>query len=91
MTFFILFFIVFGCCSLDPELGIQGVMQKVEQLKESDPNVHVLDQFSNPANPDAHFTGTGILSSLTYHVECFNKYKYKHNSILQAILLTFRT
>lgn len=43
----------------NPELGIQGVMQKVEQLKESDPNVHVLDQFSNPANPDAHFTGTG--------------------------------
>ncbi|KAM0944729.1 putative cysteine synthase [Dioscorea sansibarensis] len=43
----------------NPELGNQGLKQKIEQLKESDPNVYVLNQLSNPANPDAHFTGTG--------------------------------
>ncbi|KAH7681978.1 Cysteine synthase protein [Dioscorea alata] len=43
----------------DPKLGFQGQIRRIEQLKESDPNVYVLDQFANPANPEAHFTGTG--------------------------------
>ncbi|ONK66579.1 uncharacterized protein A4U43_C06F9820 [Asparagus officinalis] len=43
----------------DPKLGFQGMVERIEQLKEKDSNVYVLDQFSNPANPDAHFTGTG--------------------------------
>lgn len=28
-------------------------------LNESIPNSHILDQYSNPANPDAHYYGTG--------------------------------
>ncbi|KAM0944727.1 putative cysteine synthase [Dioscorea sansibarensis] len=43
----------------DPKLGFQGLIKRIEQLKESHPNVYVLDQFANPANPEAHFTGTG--------------------------------
>ncbi|KAJ6832403.1 bifunctional cystathionine gamma-lyase/cysteine synthase-like [Iris pallida] len=43
----------------DMKLGIQGVFDKVEELKKNGPDVHVLDQFSNPANPEAHFFGTG--------------------------------
>ncbi|ONK66585.1 uncharacterized protein A4U43_C06F9890 [Asparagus officinalis] len=43
----------------DPKHGFQGMVERIEQLKENDPNVYVLDQFTNPANPDAHFTGTG--------------------------------
>lgn len=43
----------------DPTLGFQGQLDKVEQLKKDLPNVHVLDQFANAANPEAHFTWTG--------------------------------
>ena len=50
----------------DPKLGFQGLIKRIEQLKESDPNVYVLDQFANPANPEAHFTGTGKSSQLAF-------------------------
>jgi len=43
----------------DPTLGFQGQLDKVEQLKKEIPNVHILDQFANAANPEAHFTWTG--------------------------------
>lgn len=43
----------------DPALGFQGQVDRVEQLKKDLSNVHVLDQFTNAANPDAHFTWTG--------------------------------
>ncbi|KAF7045748.1 hypothetical protein CFC21_054827 [Triticum aestivum] len=43
----------------DPTLGFPGLVDKVEQLKKELPNVHVLDQFANPANPDAHIRWTG--------------------------------
>ncbi|VAI70143.1 unnamed protein product [Triticum turgidum subsp. durum] len=43
----------------DPALGFPGQVEKVEQLKKELPNVHVLDQFSNPANPEAHIRWTG--------------------------------
>ncbi|RLN11292.1 hypothetical protein C2845_PM09G02980 [Panicum miliaceum] len=37
-------------------LGAEGQLDKVEQLNKEIPNVHVLDQFANAANPEAHFT-----------------------------------
>uniref|UniRef100_A0A8R7UFN1 Tryptophan synthase beta chain-like PALP domain-containing protein n=2 Tax=Triticum urartu TaxID=4572 RepID=A0A8R7UFN1_TRIUA len=43
----------------DPTLGFPGITDKVEQLKKELPNVHVLNQFSNPANPNAHIRWTG--------------------------------
>ncbi|XP_037423212.1 cysteine synthase-like [Triticum dicoccoides] len=43
----------------DPALGFPGQVEKVEQLKKELPNVHVLDQFSNPANPEEHIRWTG--------------------------------
>ncbi|KAJ0977463.1 hypothetical protein J5N97_012937 [Dioscorea zingiberensis] len=43
----------------DPKLEVQGQLQKIEQMKQSDPNVYFLDQLTNPVNPEAHFTGTG--------------------------------
>ncbi|XP_074577366.1 bifunctional L-3-cyanoalanine synthase/cysteine synthase D2-like isoform X2 [Curcuma longa] len=43
----------------DPKLGIQGLFDRVDKLKESIPDVYVIDQFTNPANPEAHFRGTG--------------------------------
>ena len=45
--------------SADPKLGFQGLIERVEQLKKKDPDMYVLDQLSNPANPEAHFTSTG--------------------------------
>ncbi|MDJ0841040.1 MAG: cystathionine beta-synthase [Acidobacteriota bacterium] len=30
-----------------------------KRLQKELPNAHILDQYSNPANPDAHYTGTG--------------------------------
>ncbi|XP_042454606.1 bifunctional L-3-cyanoalanine synthase/cysteine synthase D1-like [Zingiber officinale] len=43
----------------DPELGIQGMIDRVDKLKESIPDVYEIDQFTNLANPEAHFRGTG--------------------------------
>ncbi|KAK3128398.1 hypothetical protein QOZ80_6BG0461030 [Eleusine coracana subsp. coracana] len=43
----------------DPTLGFQGQLDKVAQLKKDIPSVHVLDQFTNVANPEAHFKWTG--------------------------------
>ncbi|KAL6839650.1 hypothetical protein ACP4OV_030589 [Aristida adscensionis] len=43
----------------DPALGFQGLTDKIEQLKKEFPNVHVLDQFRNKANAEAHTRWTG--------------------------------
>ncbi|CAD6337697.1 unnamed protein product [Miscanthus lutarioriparius] len=43
----------------DPALGFPGIDAKVEELKKELPNVHVLDQFKNKANPEAHIRWTG--------------------------------
>lgn len=43
----------------DPALGFQGQLDKLEQLRKEIPNAHVLDQFANAANPEAHFRWTG--------------------------------
>ncbi|CAA6666130.1 unnamed protein product [Spirodela intermedia] len=43
----------------DSKLGRQGITEKVNQLRSSIPDVHALDQFSNPSNVDAHSMGTG--------------------------------
>ncbi|KAK3152528.1 hypothetical protein QOZ80_2BG0160210 [Eleusine coracana subsp. coracana] len=39
--------------------GFKGLLDRVEQLKEEKKNVFVVDQFTNLANPDAHFRWTG--------------------------------
>ena len=39
--------------------GFKGLLDRVEELKEEMENVYVVDQFTNPANPDAHFRWTG--------------------------------
>ncbi|XP_066325219.1 cysteine synthase-like [Miscanthus floridulus] len=39
--------------------GFKGLLDRVEQLKNEMENVYVIDQFTNPANPDAHFRWTG--------------------------------
>ncbi|KAF1754128.1 hypothetical protein GCK72_020688 [Caenorhabditis remanei] len=43
----------------DPMEGHPGVIKKVEMLCEKLPNAICLDQFSNPANPAAHYRTTG--------------------------------
>ncbi|KAH9328156.1 hypothetical protein KI387_000264, partial [Taxus chinensis] len=43
----------------DSALGFSGVLKKVDELKATIPSVYMLDQFTNPANPDAHFQSTG--------------------------------
>lgn len=43
----------------DPAEGHPGVIKKVEMLVDKLPNAHCLDQFSNPANPAAHYRTTG--------------------------------
>jgi len=45
--------------------GFKGLLDRVEQLKNEMENVYVIDQFTNPANPDAHFRWTGnVISSM---------------------------
>ncbi len=51
--------------SPDSHIGVAARLQR--EL----PNAHILDQYSNPANPDAHFEGTGqeILDDLDGKVD----------------------
>ena len=39
--------------------GISGAIEKVMELKASDPRVYVPQQFENPWNPEAHYLFTG--------------------------------
>ncbi len=42
------------------EDGMSGAIHKAEILKERNPNVVILNQFENKANPDAHRMGTAM-------------------------------
>jgi cysteine synthase A len=44
--------------------GFKALLDTVEQLKKDVENGYVLDQFTNSANPDAHFRWTGNVVSL---------------------------
>lgn len=43
----------------DGSQGMAGAIKKAEELKESLPNSIIAGQFTNPANPKAHFDTTG--------------------------------
>lgn len=53
--------------------GIKGAIERAEQLLKEIPNAYCPQQFSNPANPDAHYETTGpeIWEQLAGNVDVF--------------------
>ncbi|KAK5983800.1 Bifunctional L-3-cyanoalanine synthase/cysteine synthase [Trichostrongylus colubriformis] len=43
----------------DPQFAVEGAIQRAEELAKAIPNVFIPNQFSNPANPEAHYKTTG--------------------------------
>jgi hypothetical protein len=54
----------------DPALGFPGMYEKVEQLKKELPNMHVLDQTTNEANPEVRMRWIGIVTR-SVRIGCF--------------------
>ena len=57
----------------DGSLGMKGAIEKAEELKKEIPNSIIAGQFTNPANPKAHFETTGpeIYNDLDANIDFF--------------------
>ncbi len=42
------------------KLGMQGAIDKAHELQAATPGAFIPGQFTNPANPEAHYLGTGV-------------------------------
>ncbi|KAL6735717.1 hypothetical protein Aduo_006131 [Ancylostoma duodenale] len=43
----------------NPAFAVKGAIERAQQLAAAIPNSHILNQFANPANPEAHYLTTG--------------------------------
>jgi len=56
----------------DASLGMQGSIDKAEEIAQNE-GAHILNQFTNPANPRIHYITTGkeIANALTNNIDIF--------------------
>ena len=43
----------------NPATAVKGALERARELSEAIPNAYILNQFGNPANPEAHYKTTG--------------------------------
>ncbi|KIH56983.1 hypothetical protein ANCDUO_12832 [Ancylostoma duodenale] len=43
----------------NPAFAVKGAIERAQELAAAIPNSHILNQFANPANPEAHYLTTG--------------------------------